>query len=599
MGGLRAFFRVLRSAPKKQKRYFWITQIGVLLMVFTRLMIPFLIQRVVDDGIIAQDMGVVVKTATIMLLWSVAGFICEAIATYTACISATDLSHYLRTRLYDSVTKLSYGNLDRLSASSLLVRITSDINAIRRGWILGLNILFRAPWLLLGALVMVAHQTPQLLWSMALTVVLSAIFMGLVAPQFTPLFAKAQKQLDRLNEIFSENISGVRIVKSFNRKKLERARFGKQNENLYDAQLKPGLLLALYQPMFALIINSSLAAALYVAGPEIARGAAENVVPNVTPGELATFFNYLLTAMIPVIILGWVIPELGRFDASLERIMEVVDIEADIKRPAEPIDPGTIEGHITFENVSMGYLDDDSKITQKVINGVDLEVEAGETLAILGQTGSGKTTLINLISRFYDVTEGSVKIDGNDVRDLDLELLRPQIAYASQRPQLLSGTFRENLAFGNETATDKELLFAAEIADAAEFIEEAGGLDAEVAEAGKNLSGGQRQRLSLARAIASKPRILILDDTTSAVDVATEARIQTSLKKHLDDVTIIMVAQRISTAIGADKIILLSSGQITAIGTHAQLMQTSAEYVEIIESQLGGPQEINEVLELL
>lgn len=279
--------------------------------------------------------------------------------------------------------------------------------------------------------------------------------------------------------------------------------------------------------------------------------------------------------------------------------MEIVETAPDIVEAQDPIDPGEIRGDIDFENVSMGYLNNAKKATKQVLSDITLSIQSGETVAILGQTGSGKTTLINLISRFYDATEGHVKVDGYDVRELDLAKLRSQVAYATQRPQLLSGTFRANLSFGNKNATDQEMIKAAKIADAWEFIEQAGGLDGHVAEAGKNLSGGQRQRLSLARAICSDPKVLILDDTTSALDTATEARIQQRLIEELDHVTVIMVAQRISSAVGADKIVLLANGSIEAIGTHAELMETSKEYQAIVESQLGTPEEIAEVLELL
>ncbi|MEO1062054.1 MAG: ABC transporter ATP-binding protein [Actinomycetota bacterium] len=598
MSGIAAFFRVVGIMPRSQQRNFVLAQVGVVLMVIAQLVIPLLIQDIIDEGILAEDLGSISRTAFAMISWSVANLAVAGGVAYLSAATATNFAHAIRTHLYDKITTLSYGNIDRLSSGGLLVRMTSDVNIMRTSFMMTMFMLFQAPWLLLGAVALVWWQTPELLWVMGIVVVVTAGFVLAVAPALGPLYAKAQQRLDRLNVVFRENIAGIRVVKAFNRDELETERFHERNHDLYDAQLRPAFRVASFQPVLFGLLYGAVGLAVVVVGPDIADGVVAADPDAVTPGELTTFFNYLLTAMIPIMIVAFVLPELSKFQASLERAIEVFETEPDVQQPANPIDPGPIAGRIEFREVSMSYLDDDGQPgSLPVLADLDVTIEPGETVAILGQTGSGKTSLINLIPRFYDVTEGAVLIDGQDVRDLDLDVLRQQIGIAPQQAQLFAGSIIENLRYGNVESSFADVQRAAEIADAHEFIStQVAGYDSLLAEQGNNLSGGQRQRLSLARAINSDPRILLLDDTTSAVDVATEARIQQRLREELAGRTVVIVAQRISTAIGADKIVLLDDGRVDAIGTHAELMATSAAYAEIVESQLGS---IDEVIDLL
>lgn len=599
MSGIRAFFRVLARSPGSQKRNFVIAQFGVVFMVAAQLMVPQLIQNIIDDGILAEDLDSIVSTSFLMILWSVGNLVVAGGVAYLAAATATNLAHTIRAHLYHTISTLSYGNLDRLSTGGLLVRMTSDVNIMRNSSMMTMFMLFQAPWLLLGAFGLVWWQTPQLLWVMGLVVAVTVVFVLIVAPALGPLYAAAQRQLDRLNVVFGENIAGIRVVKAFNRDRLEAERFGAQNHELYQAQLRPAFRVATFQPVLFGLLYVAVGVAVLVAGPQIADGVVAADPDAITPGQLTTFFNYLLTAMIPIMIVAFVLPELGKFEASLERALEVFHTEPDIRPPDAPVDPGELGGRIEFRDVTMSYLDEDGRPgSVPVLEDVSFVIEAGETVAILGQTGSGKTTLINLIPRFYDATNGSVLVDGHDVRDLDLDTLRRQIGIAPQRAVLFAGTFADNLRYGNPDSSFEEMGAAATIADADGFIcAQLDGYDGQVAEQGKNLSGGQRQRLSLARAINSNPQILILDDTTSAVDVATEARIQQRLGEAMAGRTVLIVAQRISTAIGADKIILLDGGRVAATGTHAELMANSPEYLEIVESQLGSIEEVAELLE--
>ncbi len=586
---------------------FLLAQLGVVVMVFIQLMIPQLVQQIIDDGILAGDTDRVINVGFQMILWSVLNLIVASGVAYLAAVTATNMAHGLRRLLYEKVTTFSHGDLDRLSTAELLVRLTSDVNIMKTAFMQTMYMLFQAPWMLVGAVFLVWWQSPSLLWIMALVMVVTVIVVLSIAPSLGPLYAKAQGALDRLNTVFYENIAGIRVVKAFNRTELERSRFAERNHEVYERQLRPALRSALFQPILFGLLYAAVGLAVLLSGPDVASGVVTGDPQALQPGELTTFFNYLLTAMIPIMIVAFVLPELGKFEASLARNLEVLRTEPDIVEPADAVDPGQLTGHIEFRSVSMAYLDaDGNPLPARVLDDVSFTAEPGETVAILGQTGSGKTTLINLVPRFYDVTDGQVLVDGRDVRTLQLTPLRTQIAVAEQQAVAFAGTFYENIAYGRSVGFSAagqacdyhQAEHAARVADAHGFISaQLEGYQGKVTDSGNNLSGGQRQRLSLARAIAAKPRILILDDTTSAVDVATEARIQQALDEEMAGRTVLIVAQRITTAMRADKIVLLDHGTVSDVGTHAELLDRSELYQEIAESQLGSLDEVNELLE--
>ncbi len=618
MSGIRAFFRVLSYAPASAKRNFVLAQVGVVAMVAVQLMIPQLIQRIIDEGILAGDTDRVIEVGFQMILWSVLNLIVAGGVAYLASITATNLAHGVRRHLYEKVTTFSHGNLDRLSTAELLVRLTSDVNIMKNAFMQTMYMLFQAPWLLVGAVVLVWWQSPSLVWIMAVVMVITVVVVLAIAPTLGPLYAKGQVALDRLNRVFYENIAGIRVVKAFNRTELEASRFTERNHDVYQRQLAPALRSALFQPVLFGLLYGAVGLAVLTGGSDVAAGVVAGDPDALQPGELTTFFNYLLTAMIPIMIVAFVLPELGKFEASLARVVEVFDTEPDVAEPVDAVDPGELVGRIEFRSVAMSYLDaNGDPLPATVLHDLSFVVEPGETVAILGQTGSGKTTLIGLIPRFYDVSDGTVLIDGHDVRTLNLSALRSQIALAEQQAVAFAGTFYENIAYGRayrrtegraDAATTNgshrprcdyhQAEHAARVADAHGFISaQLEGYDGMVADGGTNLSGGQRQRLSLARAIAAKPQILILDDTTSAVDVATEARIQQALDVEMAGRTVVIVAQRITTAMRADKIILLDDGTVAEVGTHTELLARSDLYREIAESQLGSLDEVADLLE--
>ncbi|MEM9564911.1 MAG: ABC transporter ATP-binding protein, partial [Actinomycetota bacterium] len=576
-----------------------------------QLMIPQLVQRIIDEGSLASDTDRVVEVGFQMILWSVLNLVVAGGVAYLTALTATNLAHSLRRLLYEKVTTFSHGDLDRLSTAELLVRLTSDVNIMKTAFMQTMFMLFQAPWLLVGAVVLVWLQSPSLVWIMAAVMVVTVIVVLAIAPALGPLYARAQSALDRLNTVFYENIAGVRVVKAFNRTELEGERFAERNHEVYQRQLTPALRSALFQPVLFGLLYSAVGVAVLTSGTDVANGVLSGDPDALQPGELTTFFNYLLTAMIPIMIVAFVLPELGRFEASLSRIVEVMRTEPDVAEPTDAVDPGELTGRVEFRSVTMAYLDAEQRpLPTPVLRDVSFVAEPGETVAILGQTGSGKTTLISLVPRFYDVTDGEVLVDGHDVRTLDLTALRSQISLAEQQATVFAGTFYTNIAYGRAYGADsaepthaplcdyQQAEHAARVADAHGFISaQLDGYDGAVTESGNNLSGGQRQRLSLARAIAARPRILILDDTTSAVDVATEARIQQALDVEMAGRTVLIVAQRITTAMRADKIVLLDDGTVSDVGSHNDLLDRSELYREIAESQLGSLDEIADLLE--
>jgi ATP-binding cassette subfamily B protein len=577
-------------AEKGVKRKFFISQLFLVGVVIFDLLIPLLIKTIVDEGIALQDMEVVVRNSLWMVLFAFLSTLLAIINIGYAVGFASDTAHGLRVSAYRKIQTLSFGNLDRFQTSDLLVRLTSDVNIFKMMVLLMSAVFFKAPIMLVGAVFFAYVTGPSLVW--ILLVIMLVVLVMLVAFFWlvSPMFKAVQTRLDRLNLVLQENLSGVRVVKAFVRSDYETNRFDQRNDGLRGQALKPMRVTAFLSPALMLVFNVGTAAVLWFGGREsILEG-------TLTVGELMAFSNYLLTATIPLVLVAVLLPQVTAANASMGRIFEIFDAEPDIQEKPDARALSNVKGRVDFDNVTFSYLNDDGTPNETpVLKNLNLTAEPGQMVAILGATGAGKSSLINLIPRFYDVTEGRVTIDGVDVRDLRLDDLRQHVGICLQQAILFSGTVADNVRYGRPAeTTEEEIITYAETADAHGFISaQVDGYDSRVAREGANFSGGQRQRIAIARALSMKPNILILDDSTSAVDVATETRIQTAMAELTQGVTTFVVAQRLSTVLIADKIIVLDSGEIVAEGTHRELLASSPIYQEINESQLGGVEEFN------
>lgn len=590
MGTWQAISVFVKRLPADQKRLLALAQVFLVISVGLELLIPQQIQRIIDDGIRNEDVSSIVSISALMLVFTIGSAIFAVAAARLTSRVSTQAAHRFRMAGYERVTGLSFGDLDRFNTGALLVRLTSDVAVVRSGSVIGSSMLIRAPVMLVGAVGLIAFETPQLLIPTLAVIGVMVLIIFAIVPGLSPLYRAQQQRLDALNTVLQENLAGVQVVKNFVRQPLEVERYRSRNDDLYGAALRPLRRTAIMEPSFMTLLFLAVAGALLLTG----NGGADFL----TAGELATFFNYLLTAMLPIAFLGFVLPEIGRMAGSMGRLLEVMETEPELAEVPDPIPLGQVEGRIEFDHVSLRYRTGDSDLSPVVLDDVSFSVEPGETVVILGATGSGKTSLISCIPRFYDVTTGAVRIDGHDVRELALDDVRSNVAVALQQANVFTGSIERNISMGNANATSAEIDAAARDADALDFITKLeDGFEANALERGNNLSGGQRQRVALARALVADPRILILDDTTSAVDVATEARIMANLADRFADVTVLMVAQRVTAALNADKILLLDEGRLVGDGDHQSLLESSERYREIVESQLGPLDEIESLLE--
>jgi ATP-binding cassette subfamily B multidrug efflux pump len=549
-------------------------------LVASDLLIPRLTQRVVDAGIAQQDMRVILTTSVMMLGAAVASAAFAVANTVLSVRVGQNMSADLRSSLVRKVQTFSFGNLDRIPTGQLLVRTTSDVNQVQMVVTMSLRILTRAPMWMVGSIIMLILTSPRLALMMFL---LAPLILGLVwffATKARPLFLLVQKKLDRLNEVLQENLAGVRVVKSFVRVEHENRRFDQVNRDLMAQTIAVIRLLAALLPTMALIVNAGIVGVVWFGGNLTISG-------DLSVGQVLASINYLTYSLFPMLMLGMMIGPVSAADASASRILEVLDSAADVQNRPQAQTLPDVQGRVVFEDVCFSY--DGVGCQETVLKDLNLVAEPGQEVAILGATGSGKSSLIHLIPRFYDVTTGQVTLDGVDVRDMPLDALRAQVGMALQEAVLFSGTIRDNIRYGRPDASEEEVIAAARAAQAHDFITAfPDGYDTLVGQRGANLSGGQKQRVAIARALLVQPRILILDDSTSAVDVETETRIQAALDELMVGRTSFVIAQRISTVLNADKIVVLDRGQIAAVGTHAELMASSSIYREIYESQLGN-----------
>jgi ATP-binding cassette subfamily B protein len=543
------------------------------------LLIPRLTQRVIDQGIAERDLGSIVRTSLLMLAAAVLSALFAVANTVLAVRAGLNTGADLRSAIARKVQTFSFGNLDDFQTGQLIVRSTSDVQMVEMVVQMGMRIMARAPLWALGSIVMLVVTSPQLALIMAALLPVIGLFVWFFLTRARPMFVAVQEKLDRLNQVLQENLAGVRVVKAFVRGNYEIERFEGANRDLMEQTLQVMHLLSLVIPSMFFLVNLAVVGVVWFGGISTIQG-------DFTVGQLVASVNYMLYALFPMMMLGMMVMPISWASASAGRIWEVLDSEPDVERPTDAETLPQIEGRVAFQGVSFSY---DGENAEPVLKDIDLVAEPGQTVALLGATGSGKSTLVHLIPRFYDVDKGQVTLDGVDVRDLSLHQLRTHVGAALQEPVLFTGTIRDNIRYGRPDASDEEVFAVAEAAQAHGFITSfPDGYDTEVGQRGVNLSGGQKQRIAIARALLVQPEVLILDASTSNVDVQTEIQIEQALEELMAEATTFVIAQRISSVLTADKIVVLDRGRIAAEGTHEELMASSEIYQEIYRSQLGN-----------
>ncbi|HEX2978784.1 MAG TPA: ABC transporter ATP-binding protein, partial [Anaerolineaceae bacterium] len=546
-------------------------------LVFMDLAIPRLIQRIIDQGIKQNDLNVVVQTSLLMLGISLLSAVIAVGNNLFSVRVGESVARDLREALFLKIQSFSYANLDQFSTGKLMVRLTSDTSAMQRLTQISLRIGTRAPLMMIGSLILMFSTNPSLALSMLPLLLVTSAVIVFFSLKMEPLFGVVQQKLDRLNSVLQENIAGVRLVKAFVRADYEADRFEDANASYTDNSVRVMQFMSSMSPILTIFVNIGMVLVVWDGGLKAIRG-------EMTVGQIVAFTNYMLSTMNPLIMMTMLSNVWANGIASARRINEVLETVPDVQEDPHPQAlPDQAQARVEFKNVSFHYNGNGGGI---VLDGINLTAEPGKTVAILGATGAGKSTLVQLIPRFYDASAGQVLIDGIDVRCLDQADLLGQIGIVPQESVLFSGTVRDNIRYGKPDASDAEVIKAAKAAQAHELIIHLSqGYDTHIEERGVNLSGGQKQRLAIARAVLAQPKILILDDATSSVDVETETRIQAALDEMMHGRTAFIVAQRISTVLKADKIVVLDQGKIAAEGTHAELMQRSPIYREIYDSQ--------------
>ena len=567
-GFLKPYWRWIALAP-----------LLMILEVAMNLMQPRLIQTIVDEGIAQLNLNLVIQTGLLMVVLTVIGALGGMSNGIFAEMTVQGFSADLRQFLFRKVQTFSFGNLDQPDTGQLITRLTNDVTQVQEAILMILRMLVRAPLLLIGSLVMAIVTSPQLAFLPLVLMPIELVAVMWVINRATPMYTKVQDRLDSLNEVMQENLAGVRVVKAFVRARHEESRFKSANENLTDQSVKAARAVAVMPSFMMMTMNMGIVSVLWFGGIQVTQG-------NMHIGQIIAFVNYLMTTLFSLMMVSTMVIQLARAEASAKRIQEVIDKEPEVQDKTGARLDLPQQGRVAFENVAFSY---DGDGCDPVLKGVSFCAEPGQTVALLGTTGAGKSSLVHLIPRFYDATSGRVTVDGVDVRDLDQKSLRRKVGVALQETVLFSGTIRDNIRYGRPEAGEEEVVVAAKAAQAHEFILGLPeGYDTQVGQRGVNLSGGQKQRIAIARALLIKPAILILDDSTSAVDVETEARIQEELDHLMQQSTTFVIAQRISTVLTADKILVLDDGQIVAEGTHRQLLASSPIYREIYDSQLGN-----------
>ena len=540
--------------------------------------VPLVMASIIDDGIEAGNIGHVYRYGALMVGLAALGLLAGILAGSTAATASSGFAANLRAAMFRNIQEFSFANIDKYSTAGLVTRLTTDVTNVQNAFQMMMRMAVRAPAMMIASAVMAVKVSPRMSVIFLVALICLIIVLPLLMIPTGKLFRQVFRKYDDLNASVQENVSAIRVVKSFVREGFEGEKFRKAAENLYELFVRTEKKMVLVMPvMMVAVYGCNLAISWY--------GAHYILDGSLTTGDLSMLFSYVMSILMSLMMLSMVFVMITMSAASAQRIVEVLGEKSDITSP-ENACTEVADGSVDFENVSFAYRQGSGK---PVLQNIDLHIRSGETIGILGGTGSAKSSLVNLIPRLYDVTEGTVKVGGRDVRDYDLEVLRSQVSVVLQKNVLFSGTIYENLRWGNPDATDEECRAACRLACADEFIQRfPEGYETKIEQGGSNVSGGQKQRLCIARALLKKPKILILDDSTSAVDTATDGKIRRAFREEIPGTTKLIIAQRISSVQDADRILVLDEGHVSAFGSHEELLQTSAIYREVWESQTGN-----------
>jgi ATP-binding cassette subfamily B protein len=573
MAGMIRLFRFLKP--------FTLPVVLVLVFVFLQTMselyLPTLMADIVDKGIVQADTTYIWQIGVYMLLVAAGGALCSILAAYVSSRVATGYGKNLRHQVFEHAEHFSLQEFDKIGTASLITRATNDITQVQQVLIMMLRLMVMAPMMCIGGIVMAISKDAQLTWVLAVVVPVLALAIVVIAMKGMPLFKSMQKKLDKLNLVLREGLTGIRVIRSFNRVDHEKQRFHEANSDLTDVAIRVNRIMAFMMPIMMLVMNFATIAIIWFGGIRIDNG-------DMQVGNLMAFIQYAMQIMFSLLMLSMMFVMIPRASASAVRINEVLDMKPDITDPTQAKHPSALHGTVEFRNVTFSY----PGAEQAALSDVSFTAKPGQVTAIIGGTGSGKSTLISLIPRFYDTNGGQVLVNGVDVRDQTQQALRARVGFVPQKAMLFTGTVADNIRFGKEEATEAEVEHAAHIAQASGFIGDMkDGYQSLISQGGTNVSGGQKQRLSIARALVRRPEIYIFDDSFSALDFKTDAKLRAALKNETTEATVLIVAQRVSTVMDADQIIVLEEGQIVGIGTHRELLDTSDVYREIVSSQLS------------
>jgi len=537
---------------------------------------PTLLAKIIDEGVLKSNFPLILRTGLLMVGIAIIGMIGGVGCTIFASYASQNFGKDLRSTLFKKIQAFSFRNIDRFHTSSLITRLTNDVTQLQTLVMMSLRIVVRAPLLFIGGIIMAVSINRKLSVIFLVSIPLIIFVFIFIMRKSYPLFSEVQRRIDALNNVIRENLSGIRLVRAFIREDYEKDRFRNTNSALMNTIIKAAMLMIFAMPIFMLVTNFSILAVLWYGGLLVKAG-------DMQVGEIMAYINYMTQILFSLTTIGNILMFISRASASAERVNLVLEEKIDIVNKEDASTEVIEKGEVTFENVYFGYSEND----EPVLKNISFSVNAGEIIGILGTTGSGKSSLVNLIPRLYDVTSGRILINGKDVRNIDIKVLRSMISMVPQDTILFSGTIRENICWGREDATEEEIIQACKIAQAHDFITKLpDGYETVIGQRGVSLSGGQKQRIAIARAIIRKPLILILDDATSSVDFVTEQKILKGLKEMMKNCTTFAIAQRVSTVMNADKIILLENGEIAGLGSHKELLGSNPVYQEIYKSQI-------------